>query len=246
MFIWTRRFGWVVKSNKSQTPWRMTMANADPQTTSASRYAVAYFRTSSATSMDGDSVPRQRQACADYAARAGYEIRREFSDMAVKGADALNARPGFQAMLAWCDASDCRTIIVENASRFARDILVQETGYRLLKAAKFDLIAADHPGAFTDDTPTATMIRQILGVVAEFEKANLVAKLRAARDRKSAELGRRIEAHVINPAQIAAAKRLAFKGSLRRIAVAMAEEGFLTSKGTVLSAAHVNRLLAQP
>jgi hypothetical protein len=39
--------------------------------------------------------------------------------------------------------------------------------------------------SFFDDTPTAKLIRQVLGAVAEFDKAMTVAKLRAARDRKA-------------------------------------------------------------
>ena len=63
----------------------------------------------------------------------------------------------------------------------------------MLAQEGFTLIAVDDPDAFTADTPTARMVRQILGAVAEFEKANLVAKLKGARDRKSAEQGQRIE-----------------------------------------------------
>lgn len=208
--------------------------------------AVAYYRTSSATNVGGDSEHRQRAACLDYATAAGYAISAEYYDAAVKGADRLDTRPGFADALAWCRANDCRTIIVENASRFARDIIVQETGYRLLKTEGIALIASDDPDAFTSDTPTANMVRQILGVVAEFEKANLVSKLKSARDRRSAELGKRIEGRKCDQAQIAAAGRLQTGGgSLRQIAAAMASEGFLTSAGTALSAAHVKRLLAQ-
>jgi hypothetical protein len=52
-----------------------------------------------------------------------------------------------------------RTIIVETANRFARDLIVQETGYALLKDQGIELIAADKPDAFLDDTPTAIPIR---------------------------------------------------------------------------------------
>jgi DNA invertase Pin-like site-specific DNA recombinase len=34
-----------------------------------------------------------------------------------------------------------------------------------------------------EDTPTATLVRQVLGAVAQFDKAMTVAKLRIARDR---------------------------------------------------------------
>ena len=36
------------------------------------------------------------------------------------------------------------------------------------------------PGFFTDETPTAVMVRQILGAVSQFQKAELVAKLGGA------------------------------------------------------------------
>jgi DNA invertase Pin-like site-specific DNA recombinase len=43
------------------------------------------------------------------------------------------------------------------------------------------LIAADSPASFLDDGPTSKLIRQILGAVAEFDKAMTVAKLKGAR-----------------------------------------------------------------
>jgi hypothetical protein len=43
--------------------------------------------------------------------------------------------------------------------------------------------------AFVDDTPTATFVRQVLGAVAQLDKAMTVAKLRGARERKRRENG---------------------------------------------------------
>jgi hypothetical protein len=99
------------------------------------------------------------------------------------------------------DNHGIRTIIVETASRFARDLMVQEVGYERLrnravgkgKDAKPDpihLIAADSPSAFLDDGPTSKLIRQVLGAVAEFDKAMTVAKLRGARERRRREKGK--------------------------------------------------------
>jgi DNA invertase Pin-like site-specific DNA recombinase len=219
--------------------------------------AVAYLRTSSATNVGGDSEPRQREAIRSYAGRAGLEVTAEFRDPAVSGADPLDQRQGFTALLAWCTESGVRTIVVENASRFARDLIVQETGHALLKAQGFALIAADDPDAFTVDTPTARMVRQILGAVAEFEKANLVAKLRGARDRASAAAGRRIEGRKgyadTNPELIREAKRLARKSpktgkarSLREIAEELVQLGYVTgTTGKPFSAAQVQRLIGQ-
>jgi DNA invertase Pin-like site-specific DNA recombinase len=46
-----------------------------------------------------DSDKRQREAIEAFAKRAGYEIVAEFYDAAVSGADAIEARPGFLALL---------------------------------------------------------------------------------------------------------------------------------------------------
>jgi hypothetical protein len=64
----------------------------------------------------------------------GFEIVAEFYDAAVSGADPVHERKGFGEMLERIAGNGVRVILVEAASRFARDILVQETGHRFLKA----------------------------------------------------------------------------------------------------------------
>ena len=64
-------------------------------------------------------------------------------------------------------------------SRFARDLIVAETGFRRLRAAGIALIAADAPNSFLDDTPTSAFIRQVLAAVQELDKAMLVSRLKA-------------------------------------------------------------------
>lgn len=216
--------------------------------------AVSYLRTSSATNVAGDSAPRQRQAIAAYAERCGLEVEREFYDAAVSGADPVGDRPGFAALMAFLAETGIATVLVENASRFARDLVVQETGYAMLGRAGIALVAVDDPDAFTADTPTACMVRQILGAVAQFEKANLVAKLKSGRDRASARLGRRCEGRPgyrqTDPALVAAARRFARRcaktgkaPSLRAIASMLADSGHVSSTGKPLTAAQVGRLL---
>jgi DNA invertase Pin-like site-specific DNA recombinase len=97
-----------------------------------------------------------------YAKRAGIEVIGSYYDEAVKGSDAIETRPGFAAMLEALEANGTKTIIVETANRFARDLMVQEVGFAMLKARGIDLIASDAPTSFLDDTPTARLIRQVL------------------------------------------------------------------------------------
>ena len=97
--------------------------------------AIAYYRTSSATNVgaDKDSLARQKAAVTAYAKANKITIVAEFYDAAVSGADPIEARPGFLDMLARITGNGVRSILVETANRFARDLVVQETGHRMLK-----------------------------------------------------------------------------------------------------------------
>jgi DNA invertase Pin-like site-specific DNA recombinase len=205
--------------------------------------AVAYLRTSSAANVgaDKDSEKRQLAAIEAYAKMAGFKIVDTFYDAAVSGADPVHMRPGFAAMLKRIEGNGVRVILVETANRFARDIMVQETGWQFLRERGVDLIAADSPAAFIDDTPTSKMIRQLLGVISEFEKASLVAKLAGARRRKRAATGQKVEgrkSHVEErPKVVALAKALRRKKpkggqmSLRAISAVLAAQGHLNEHG---------------
>jgi DNA invertase Pin-like site-specific DNA recombinase len=227
--------------------------------------ALAYMRTSSAANVgaDKDSEHRQRAAIQGFAQRAGYELVAEFYDVAVSGADDVDARPGFAAMLERIEANGVRTIIVETANRFARDLMVQEVGYRKLRDRSIELIAADSPTSFIDDGPTATLVRQVLGAIAQFDKAMTVAKLRGARDRVRRERGKcegrktRLERLKEDPQAAdrlldaaALAKRLhraspktGKRRSLREISAELEAVGYLNEQGRAYHAESVKRMI---
>ena len=87
------------------------------------RKVVAYCRTSSAANVgaDKDSEKHQRAAREGFAKRAGLEIVDWFYDPAVSGADPIEVRPGFSALLDRIEGNGVLTVVVEDASRFARD-----------------------------------------------------------------------------------------------------------------------------
>src|SRR6516162_4054369 len=154
--------------------------------------AIAYLRTSSAANVgtDKDSEKRQRAAIDAFAKAHGYEVVDSFYDAAVSGADLVGERPGFKAMMDRIAGNGVRVIIVESPDRFARDLAVQIAGHDYLRSLGVELVPTSAPDFFTTDTPTAVLVRQVLGAVSQFEKASLVAKLRAARERKIAAGGR--------------------------------------------------------
>ncbi len=206
------------------------------------RKAVAYLRTSSKTNVgpDKDSDKRQLAAIDAYAKANGFEIVATFYDAAVSGADPVTDRPGFADMLERLMSNGARTIVVESPDRFARDLMVQLAGHDMLKAKGVTLIAASAPTFFMEDTPTAVLVRQVLGAVAQFEKATTVAKLAAARKRKRIANGKcegRKSLSETNPEAVALAKSLRRKRpkggqmSLRAISAEMAKQGFLNGRG---------------
>jgi hypothetical protein len=115
---------------------------------------------------------------------------------------------------------------------------VQLTGHALLRARGIELVPVDAPTYFTDPSPTAEMVRQILGAVSQFEKAGLVAKLKHGRDAKRAATGRCEGRRPVPEAVVAVARCLARKSpktgvrrSLRTIAAELAALGHLGPSG---------------
>ena len=218
--------------------------------------AVAYLRTSSAANVgdNKDSAARQRLAIARHAKAAGLEVVAEFADEAVSGADPVETRPGFAAMLARIEDDGVRVVLVEDASRFARSVLAQELGVLIMAGRGVRVVTAGGEDLTETDDPAKVMMRQVAGAFAEYEKARLVLKLRGARDRRSAALGHRIEGRKgyaeTNPGLVREARRLARRNpktgktrSLREIAGVLAAAGHVTAAGRPFSASQVKRLL---
>lgn len=214
--------------------------------------AIGYMRTSSASNVgaDKDSEKRQRAAIEGYARSAGMVIVDWFYDAAIRGSDAITERPGFAAMLQRIAGNGVRTIIVESPDRFARDLAVQLAGHDHLRKLGVTLLPASAPDFFVEDTPTAILVRQVLGAIAQFDKATTIAKLKAARDRKIAageKCGGRLSHAERNPEMVALARKLRGDNgrptSLRKIAAGLAEAGYKTPSGVPYSASAVASMI---
>jgi DNA invertase Pin-like site-specific DNA recombinase len=97
------------------------------------------------------------------------------------------------------------------------------------------------------DTPTAVLVRQVLGAISQFEKASLVAKLRAARERKIAAGGRgsgRFTYARKVPEVVALVRELhRQRQSLRQISKTLAAQGHLTGGSKPYTATAVQKML---
>jgi DNA invertase Pin-like site-specific DNA recombinase len=213
--------------------------------------AVGYVRTSSATNVgqDKDSEKRQRAAIEAFAKRGGFELIARFNDPAVSGADPIETRPGFSALLDRIEGNGVRTVIVEDASRFARELVTQELGIIALIKRGVRVLTANGDDLTDSKDPSRKMMRQIAGSFAEYEKARLVAKLKAARDRKREETGKcggRKSYAEAKPETVALAKQLKRelpRPSLRDISAELFARGHATPAGKAYSASAVQSML---
>jgi DNA invertase Pin-like site-specific DNA recombinase len=153
--------------------------------------AFSYLRVSGKSQVEGDGFPRQREAVSRYAKTHNIEIVREFTDPGVSGTTELAHRKGLSALLNAVE-DGVKLVLVERADRLARNLVVGEIILNQFRGAGVKVIDADSGNDLTvgEEDATRTLIRQVLGVVAQFEKTVIILKLRAAKDRIRQQTGR--------------------------------------------------------
>ena len=177
-----------------------------------------------------------------------------YYDAAVSGADPIETRPGFSALLDQIEGNGVRTVIVEDASRFARDLMVQELGILLLIKRNVKVYASNGEDLTETDDPMKRAMRQIAGVFAELEKHRLVSKLKVARDRKRAT-GQKVEGRKslaeTYPDAVKMAKRLrraspktGERMSLRKVADALTAAGYVNERGNPFHPQSISEMVA--
>lgn len=154
--------------------------------------AYAYLRVSGLSQVSGDGFERQSIAVMAYANQNSIEIEQVFREEGVSGTKELENRPALQELFAALDADpSVKTILIENLSRLARDLMIQETIIQDLQKSGYTLISVQEPDLCQDD-PSRKLMRQVFGALFEYERAMLVLKLRGARQRMKAK-GLRVE-----------------------------------------------------
>ncbi len=155
--------------------------------------ALSYLRVSSKGQIDGDGFDRQRDSIRSWMSANGVAHLGEFCEEGVSGTTDLLNRPALTRLTERILEGGIDMVIIEKADRLARDLVVSELLLRQFSELGVRVIEAEGGTDLTegdDDNPTAKLIRQVLGAVAEFEKSSVVSKLRKARNRKRAATGR--------------------------------------------------------
>lgn len=164
-----------------------------PQVSGLYRSAVkliAYLRVSTdRQAEEGLGLDVQRAAIQAWARQSGHRVTLWTADEGVSGSNGLEAREGLLDALAGLRTGQGRGLVVYRLDRLARDLVVQETllaELRRIGAEAFSTSPAESAYLGDDpDDPSRKLIRQILGAVAEYERAMIVLRLRSGRRRKA-------------------------------------------------------------
>jgi len=144
---------------------------------------LIYMRTSTLTNKDGDSVHRQKSSIMKWVKSNGYSVKGEYWDIESGKMDTM-VRPEFMSMISDSEILGIKVLVFSDQSRLSRDIIVQESTYRLLSSRGYSLISSENPDSFLSDSPTNSLIRQIMGSFSEFDRSSTVHKLKVSRIRK--------------------------------------------------------------
>ena len=151
--------------------------------------AFAYLRVSGKGQVEGDGFTRQLAAIKSYAASHEFKLVRVFREEGVSGTLDNMDRPAWRELMAILHSNGVRTVMIERLDRLARDLMVQEAAIADLRKNGFTLISAAEPDLMAND-PTRVLMRQLLGAVAQYDKSQIVSKLKGARMRMRAKEGR--------------------------------------------------------
>lgn len=153
---------------------------------------IAYVRVSTeGQARDGYGLESQRWAIREWARAVGHQIVAWHTDAGVSGALDAAARPGLTEALAALAASMASGLVVRDLDRIARTLTTQEAILATVWAVRGNSVftCAGEVLADDPDDPMRRAMRQMAGVFAELERAQLTRRMRDGRRAKAASGG---------------------------------------------------------
>lgn len=233
-----------------------------------------YIRVSSSGQVKhGDSLADQRERIKEHCKSNGFTLVRIFEDGGVSGAkvdedDLVLERPGIQDLLGELQEAEVSRVIVTKTNRLWRSDFAKVLIQRELKKQKADVIAIDQPTYSVyhqDNDPSAFILNGMMELLDQYERLEIVLKLRRGRTRKASKGGyagggaplgykatRGSKALELDPEKAPTVKRLfelsrkrpkGKKASLQFIADSLNSEGHSTAEGKSFQRVQVKRVL---
>lgn len=226
---------------------------------------AAYIRVSTEGQVDAFGKDVQLDAIRRWSNLNGHVITHVYEEDAVSGKVDGGDRPALSQLIEQTEQKRFEGMVVFDATRLARRLIVQETLLALVWASGLKVFSST-AGELeqNEDDPTKILIRQILGVIAEFDHRTTVRRLSAGRVAKSAKGGFiggttpygfvKIDSgkasHLVSDpieSEIVAdiLRKKSYGQSLRQIATELNGRGVPTKTGKQWSATQVSRIIAR-
>jgi DNA invertase Pin-like site-specific DNA recombinase len=146
------------------------------QSKPSSRDAIAYVRVSTEDQRNGPDA--QRADIERWAAANGVTVRAWCSDIGVSGAAPLDERPALLEALSALRENGAGILVAAKRDRLARDVGTAAAIERLAREAGAQVATAD--GLDSSDTPEGQLVRCIIDAMAQYERALIRARTKAA------------------------------------------------------------------
>ncbi len=146
---------------------------------------VGYLRVSSAGQVDAWGLDRQEVAITTWARMHGHKIVTWHRDEGVSGTVEAVDRPGLAAAIDQLGAVD--GIVIADLDRLARKLTVQEAALAVIWRAGGRVFTSTGGEVLQEDPedPARTLVRQVMGAVIEYERHQIVKRMRDGRRAKA-------------------------------------------------------------
>jgi DNA invertase Pin-like site-specific DNA recombinase len=144
---------------------------------------IGYSRISTGNQRDGYGIEIQEDRIRAYAKERDVKLIRIFKDEAVSGA--IKDRPALIELLNFAEQNKhtSLSLVFLRLDRLARDLLVQEGLIADFRKRGLQVISIEEPDLLSND-PTRKLFRQMKGMLAEYEKGIITARMSAGRIKK--------------------------------------------------------------
>jgi DNA invertase Pin-like site-specific DNA recombinase len=145
---------------------------------------IAYTRVSTDMQAEhGLGLKVQEHALREWAKASGHKIAVWHSDEGESGSNGLDTRPGLAAAFSALESGQADGLVVYRLDRLARKLASQETWIERLEALGRKVLSVTEPEYGEDET--RTFVRQVLGAVAEYERAVINRRMQSGRAEKA-------------------------------------------------------------
>jgi DNA invertase Pin-like site-specific DNA recombinase len=222
----------------------------------ARQRVIGYTRVSTQEQVEGFGLEVQESGIRAYCRSHGLRLVALLSDQGQSGSNGLDTRHGLAEALARIESGDATALVVYRYDRLARDVILQETLIRRLDDQGVGVQSVQEP-LTEGEEHTRKMVRQILGVIADHERAVIKGRMTAGKAAKVAAggygggrpaYGSRASGGSLetNPDELVIVERVtslrASGASYREIAKALADAGLTTRTGGQWNPNQVRRI----